>query len=521
MKKLVNLLIVLVLFASCNQGDNEKEYIIKGKIKGYKEGAVQLLKHVNDKNPKEFPVKNGEFIIKGKAFAEPTELNFNLKGHFARFGFYVEKGLHEYSAELIIKKTPYGDMAQLKNGTIRGCIVNDQEKAYRKGINELMYKKYDINKIPKDQLEEKLAERDRASEEFNIKYVKNHNNEFYSGYVALMLAHGKNAEGIKEIMDMLDPKLNNQFTKALKAKYKELQKTDVDPSKIIKAKNVKYAIDKSFDGKVLTNVKYLAMLRNNNVCALFNDGKIKFIDPKGKVVKEIDPKTKEKVTSICSHKDVDMIFALYPLKKEVSRKVRGKIMKYKECYAYSCKAFNLLGEEVKDFKLEGITSAFGSRVFDNRLLVSDYNKKSITVFDINSAKEVSEIKGLRPCCLILDFSINAKKEILVANLGAFRVNAFDITGKKLLAFGKRGRGINEFHGCCNPVSVAYLNSGAIVTVEKDPTRVKIYSNEGAKQVEGIDELVKGCSYIPMIVDAKDNLYLASPKKGMIKCSAVK
>jgi hypothetical protein len=57
----------------------------------------------------------------------------------------------------------------------------------------------------------------------------------------------------------------------------------------------------------------------------------------------------------------------------------------------------------------------------------------------------------------------------------------------------------------------------LVTVEKDPTSVKIFSKDGVKQIEGIQELVKGCSYIPMIVDNNDNLYLASDKKGLVKC----
>lgn len=66
-----------------------------------------------------------------------------------------------------------------------------------------------------------------------------------------------------------------------------------------------------------------------------------------------------------------------------------------------------------------------------------------------------------------------------------------------------------------------MSGGAIVTVEKSPTRIKIYSKQGAKQIQGIQELVKGCSYIPMTVDNKDNLYLASPKKGIVKCIATK
>jgi hypothetical protein len=150
-------------------------------------------------------------------------------------------------------------------------------------------------------------------------------------------------------------------------------------------------------------------------------------------------------------------------------------------------------------------------------LVADVKRQLVGIYDAQTGKLLSEMKDMRPCCGILDFSINPDNELLVANLGAFRVQKYDLNGKLLLTFGKRGKELDNFHGCCNPVSVAFLSNGAIVTVEKDPTRIKIFAKEGAKKIEGIDELVDGCEYIPMIVDANDNLYLASASKGIVKC----
>lgn len=124
---------------------------------------------------------------------------------------------------------------------------------------------------------------------------------------------------------------------------------------------------------------------------------------------------------------------------------------------------------------------------------------------------------LYTCCNILDFYVRKENEILVANLASFRVDGFDYSGKRLYSFGQRGNTINDFHGCCNPVSVAFLSNGGIVTVEKDPSRIKIYSKEGAKAVEGIDELVKGCAYIPIVTDKRDNVYIASYAGGLMKC----
>ena len=45
--------------------------------------------------------------------------------------------------------------------------------------------------------------------------------------------------------------------------------------------------------------------------------------------------------------------------------------------------------------------------------------------------------------------------MIVANLGTFKVQTF-VDAKKTAEFGARGEKESEFHGCCNPVSVAAL-----------------------------------------------------------------
>jgi hypothetical protein len=197
--------------------------------------------------------------------------------------------------------------------------------------------------------------------------------------------------------------------------------------------------------------------------------------------------------------------------------VRGKLIKRKVTKGHECIIYNKSGSQVNSFEIKGLAYASGARVVGNKLLVADVKRQLVGIYDAQKGNLLSEMKDMRPCCGILDFSINPDNELLVANLGAFRVQKYDLKGKILLTFGKRGKGLNDFHGCCNPVNVAFLSNGAIVTVEKDPTRIKIYSKEGAKVIKGIEELVEGCCYIPMIVDGKDNLYLASPKKGLIRC----
>ena len=160
----------------------------------------------------------------------------------------------------------------------------------------------------------------------------------------------------------------------------------------------------------------------------------------------------------------------------------------------------------------------GSKIVNGKLFIADYRSKKVAIFDLETGKYETSINDVRACCGILDFGVNENNEILLANLGAYRVQAFDMSGKIQFSFGKRGRGLNDFHGCCNPVNVSYMPNGAIITVEKDPTRIKVYTQSGAHKVEGVEELVKGCTYIPMTTDSKNNVYLASMMSGIVKVS---
>jgi hypothetical protein len=68
------------------------------------------------------------------------------------------------------------------------------------------------------------------------------------------------------------------------------------------------------------------------------------------------------------------------------------------------------------------------------------------------------------------------------------------------------------------VNVAQVPDGTIITAEKDPTRIKIYDSTGrnAKMIPGVQELVKGCSYIPMTVDKKGSIYLVVKGRKIIR-----
>lgn len=188
-----------------------------------------------------------------------------------------------------------------------------------------------------------------------------------------------------------------------------------------------------------------------------------------------------------------------------------------------CAVYSPSGEKVSEFGLPEVVSARDAHMVGGQLVVGDYRKSQIVFFSLagGQPKVERKIEGvLRLCCGLLDFCPTADgKSILVANLGAFKVQTFTGT-RKSAEFGARGEKLDEFHGCCNPVNVAAIGSDAIVTVEKDPTRVKVYGRKGkgTEAIEGLGELVNGCSSIPVAVDSTGAIYLASStKRCIVKC----
>ncbi len=66
----------------------------------------------------------------------------------------------------------------------------------------------------------------------------------------------------------------------------------------------------------------------------------------------------------------------------------------------------------------------------------------------------------------------------VTNPGGHRVEAYTPEGDLEQHWGKAAIDIQGFCGCCNPVGIAILPNGDVVTAEKGIPRVKVYNSEG-------------------------------------------
>eukprot|EP01029_Cantina_marsupialis_P000646 TRINITY_DN1045_c0_g3_i2.p6 TRINITY_DN1045_c0_g3~~TRINITY_DN1045_c0_g3_i2.p6 ORF type:complete len:527 (-),score=58.30 TRINITY_DN1045_c0_g3_i2:308-1888(-) len=513
----ISLLVLSVLVGCEPSKEKESKFVLTGKIEGVSNSKAFLTSHFETGVVQDtVEVSDGKFIFIGN-YAEPTHAYLSIEGVDNLLSLYVENG----------NMTVTGVAKDFRNATVTGGKTQDDINAYN-AQKKAVFDKYkpivaeyynkETTKERKEELEEKLESRKVEMEGFDSKFIQENPTSNYSALLISYEISGKSAVEANKILSGLDPELQkNPLIVKLKAKNDEMKSLEVGMDKLMaNASNVSYKVDTKFKGADYGDVVYLGVFTNNNICVLQKDGTIKIVKPNGNEVKSLKPEFEGAASAIAVSKS-NTIYLLATLQKKVRKKYRGKSYDRMVAVGVECTVLTEKGEQINKYRLSGLKTATGARVCDGTLMVADYQNKNIVMFDAKSGKETASLERLRTCCGILDFSVNEKKEILVANLGAFRVEGFNFEGKQLLAFGQRGKELNDFHGCCNPVSVNSLSNGAIVTVEKDPTRIKIYSKEGAKQIEGIEELVTGCTYIPMTVDANDNLYLASQKKGIVKC----
>jgi len=508
------LFIFFALFTACNN-ESDNSFELKGTLEGITDGKIILSSADYITQPADtFKIEKGKFVVVGN-IPKPSMYYLQVEKR-TRVMFYAE------NARMTLK----GHADSMGRSIIKGGKTQTLYSEFRRRVKELAIK-HKVDDLRKE-LYMKTAERDIEITRLLGKYdddvyqlridnIKENPKAYYSVELVQELSRGKNAVEIERYLNLLDKKFADYSeVVSLREYLKQIKPIEANVDSLLSgAHYLSYKVDESFVCKEHNNIVYLSVLSNGNVCALKKDGKVLIIDSCGKMVKEF--KSNIKTPSTIAVDKSDNIYVLGSIYGKKRVESRGRNNEIEVPVGVTCIVFNTKGSKIRDLRLEEVTWATGAKIFENNLIVADSYKRLIAVFDAETGVKKWMIEKLYTCCNILDFCVRKENEILVANLASFRVDGFDYSGKRLYSFGQRGNNINDFHGCCNPVNVAFLSNGGIVTVEKDPTRIKIYSKEGAKKVEGIDELVKGCAYIPMVVDKRDNVYLASYAGGLMKC----
>jgi sugar lactone lactonase YvrE len=111
---------------------------------------------------------------------------------------------------------------------------------------------------------------------------------------------------------------------------------------------------------------------------------------------------------------------------------------------------------------------------------------------------------------VLDFAVDGRGVLHVANPGMHRVERYTADGTLLGHFGRfDGRDPAGFPGCCNPTNVAVDAKGRVIVSEKAGPRVKVYGPAGDLLAVVADTgFDTGAKNMDLAVDSKGRIYVA-------------
>lgn len=136
----------------------------------------------------------------------------------------------------------------------------------------------------------------------------------------------------------------------------------------------------------------------------------------------------------------------------------------------------------------------------------------------------------------LDVELHPDGLLRVNNTGRHLVEAYTFDGDRAFFWGKPGMGIEAFCGCCNPIALAVLPDGRIVTAEKGLPRVKVYGAQGNLEcvVAGVESFpenlraTRGESRndtlnlsLDIAADSQGRIYILDPVSAEIRVMAPK
>jgi len=111
-------------------------------------------------------------------------------------------------------------------------------------------------------------------------------------------------------------------------------------------------------------------------------------------------------------------------------------------------------------------------------IVWHYNLEGMLLGRIGDRDVKHDIPGFVVPSPYFDLALDADGLLWVVNPASHHLLAFNARGQLKVSWGKTSLAVDGFSGCCNPVNIAILPDGSLVTAEKGVPRIKVYSSTG-------------------------------------------
>ncbi len=119
---------------------------------------------------------------------------------------------------------------------------------------------------------------------------------------------------------------------------------------------------------------------------------------------------------------------------------------------------------------------------DKHVFVADAGNRVVLRYDpdgkllgrIGEADPARNIPGLNVPSPYLDVAFDAMGSLWVVNPGKHGLENYRPDGDLLSSWYRPGMDLAGFCGCCNPIHIAFLSDGSVVTAEKGLSRIKLY-----------------------------------------------
>jgi hypothetical protein len=122
----------------------------------------------------------------------------------------------------------------------------------------------------------------------------------------------------------------------------------------------------------------------------------------------------------------------------------------------------------------------------------------------------------------LDIDVDAGGIVYATDTGRHQVTSWTLEGAPVGKFGKFGMvNAEDFVGCCNPVNLALLPDGGIVTAEKVAARLKVFApDRHLLAVIGPEHFDPNCVHIHVAVDSRGRILAGDPERRQITVFAL-